>query len=125
MENAYATSLWKVIEKGMKPTDAVRAMHTKLASEGREALLPRIARAFERLAAQKSGRDAVTLTVADSAHAHASQKDAAAHGFDMKDVEMHVDPTLIGGWRLEGREQLVDASYKKHLLAIYRATTHS
>jgi F0F1-type ATP synthase delta subunit len=129
MENAYAQALWTVIAKGTKPHDAVRIMHEKLKAEGREALMPRIARAYARLAARESNRTRVTLAVADKAHEHLALKSAAAEiaslGIDEKDVEVRVDPTLIGGWRLEGREALVDSSYKKHLLAIYHAATHA
>ena len=125
MENSYAQALWTVIENGMKPQEAVIAMHGILKIEKREALLPRIARAFERIAAHARDRDSVTLAVADKSHEHAALKELAASGLDTKDVKPHVDPTLIGGWRFEGREQLIDASYKKHLLAIYHAATRS
>jgi F0F1-type ATP synthase delta subunit len=129
MENAYAQALWNVIEKGMNPQDAVRALHDKLKAEGRAVLLPRIAHAFSRLARTESNRQVVTLTIADKAHEHTAAKDAIAASATShlaeKDIEVHVDPSLIGGWRLEGREQLIDASYKKHLLAIYTAATHS
>ena len=123
MENSYAEALWKMIENGMKPADAVTAMHRVLKVEGRENLLPRIAQAFERLAGRKQSRTQATLTVADSTHQDSARKAAALHGLDTKEATVHIDPTIIGGWRFEGAEELVDASYKKHLLAIYRAAT--
>ena len=125
MEKAYALALWRIITKGTKQSDAVLAMHEKLKREGREALWPRIANAFARIAAHDHDRNSVTLSVADAAHRDSAHKEAAAAGLDVKDAKSHVDPTLIGGWRLEGREHLVDASYKKHLLAMYRAATRS
>ncbi len=127
MEQAYAQALWTIIEKGMKPEDAVRAMHDKLKGDGREALMPRIAKAFERLATAMSARDAVTLTVADATHEHAALKSAGAAlskiGVEAKEVQLRTDATLIGGWRLEGKEALIDASYKKQLLEIYTSAT--
>ena len=125
MENAYAQALWNIIKGGMKPTDAVRALHEQLQKSGRVSLSPRIARAFERIAAREDARTGVVLTVADAAHEHAARKDAAASGHEVSNATVAVDHTLIGGWRLEVRETLVDASYKKHLLAIYRAATNA
>ena len=133
MEKAYAQALWTIIQKGpkagMPPADAVRKLHDMLKVEGRVALMPRIAKAFARIAAQERDRSAVTLTVADAKHEHAALKSAGAAieklGLGRDEVAVNVDETLIGGWRLEGREALIDESYKKHLLAIYTAATHS
>ena len=50
MEKLYAQALMKLIQSGMEPSDAVRAMHKKLKAEGREALMQRIAKSFSRLA---------------------------------------------------------------------------
>ncbi len=127
MEKAYAQALWQLIEGGMEPSKAVHAIHTQLEAQGRQELMPRIARAFERLAERMHARDTITLTVADKAHEHAAHKEAAASlskiGIESTPIETRVDHSLIGGWRMEGREHLVDASHKKHLLAIYRAAT--
>ena len=129
MENAYAQALWNIIEKGTKPADAVRAMHEKLQSEGRGALWPRISLAFQRLAARDRDRNAITISIADAAHEQVAvnnaEVSASEFGIEVKDAEVRIDPTLIGGWRLEGHEHLIDASHKKHLLAIYRAATRS
>ena len=38
-------------------------------------------------------------------------------------MKVRVDDSLIGGWRLEGRERLIDASYKELLLSIYNRAT--
>jgi F0F1-type ATP synthase delta subunit len=125
MENAYAQALWNVIKGGMKSLDAVHALHAQLQKSGRTSLAPRIARAFARIAAREQARTAVTLTVADASHERSAQREASASGIDLKNAAVRVDPSLIGGWRLEARETLVDASYKKHLLALYRAATNA
>ncbi len=125
MENAYAQALWRAIQKGMAPTAAVHAMHKRLKEEGREALTPRIAKAFARIAAHDDEKSAVVLAVADLSHKDSALREAAAAGLDLKAARTSVDHTLIGGWRLESAESLVDASYKKHLLAIYRGATRS
>lgn len=122
LEHAYARALQRVLESGKAPKAAVTALYEVLAQRGRVSLLPRIARAFERISARERTRSALTLSVA-SAHATGAKKEAkdilAAMHVDADDVEVRTDESLIGGWRLEGREHLYDASFKKHLLSIY------
>jgi F0F1-type ATP synthase delta subunit len=128
MENAYAQALWKMIEGGMKHQDAVRSLRDKLASGGRENLLPRIAHAFARIAERENNKSKIRVYVAhqrDAHHAMTEAKKALARiGIDDAEMETHIDETLIGGWRLEGKERLLDESYKKHLLSIYNRATH-
>jgi len=124
MEHAYAKALVFVIERGGKPLASVRSLVRVLEREGRMALLPRIVHAFKRLAATDSVRNSVVLSFAKK-NTRVSRKMREALrelGVAKKDVRVEVDPTLIGGWRLEGRGTLVDVSYKKALLDIYRAT---
>ena len=124
MERAYAQALWNAIERGTEASSAVKALHTILEKAGRVSLMPRIGKAFARLAAQDMARTQVTLTVADKSHEHIAIQEALARGAELqltaKDIKTHVDKTIIGGWRLEGNEHLLDASYKKHLLAMYQ-----
>lgn len=125
MENAYAQALWKMMEKGTPQADAVRALHAFLKESGREALLPRIAKAFERIAATHASQDSAVLSIADRSHEAAARARAAAIDPSAANARIVIDPTLIGGWRLDTGEVLVDASYKKHLLELYRRTTNA
>jgi F0F1-type ATP synthase delta subunit len=127
METAYAQALWQMIEDGAKPHEAVASLKKTLQAKGRMALLPRIGRAFERLAARKLSGSKMTLTVAREKDAKVALKEAkevltqlGAADFDLCEA---VDDSLIGGWRLEGRGVLVDQSWKKSLLSIYNAAT--
>jgi len=124
MERAYAQALWHMIEKGVEPSKAVHAIHAQLQAQGRQELMPRIAKAFERLAAREEARAKITLTIANQQDEQRARQEASG-GSDLpkQRIEVEVNPTLIGGWRLEGQESLIDASYKKHLLAIYTAAT--
>lgn len=128
MEQHYAQALWKMVEGGqgkdsMSPHKAVSSLKEVLEREGRIALLPRIARAFERIAAKESNTSTMVLTVAregDERAAKTAAKSVLAQlGADGSDLETQVDDTLIGGWRLEGRSVLIDESYKKRLLDLY------
>lgn len=127
MEASYAQVLWKLVESGMTPAKAVAAVHASLLSAGRAELLPRVARAFERLADREAKKSDVVLTIArekDERHAHAEVKAILADmGIDTKDLKTQVDDTLVGGWRLEGRGTLIDASYKNRLIQLYDRVT--
>jgi F0F1-type ATP synthase delta subunit len=123
METAYAQALWNTVEKGIDPKKALAALYEKVIREGRGALLPRIARAFARIAQQSDNRTRTTVTIADPAHEALARREVTHTHGDAKDIRVVIDPTLIGGWRLESGEQLTDASYKKQLLNIYRTVT--
>jgi F0F1-type ATP synthase delta subunit len=127
MEQIYAQVLWQLIERGTEPKEAVHALREILQTRGREALLPKIALAFERLAARENRKNALTLFVAREKDGRAAKAEAkkllSEWDLEKQNVALAEDETLIGGWRLEGREHLVDASYKKYLLGMYNAAT--
>jgi F0F1-type ATP synthase delta subunit len=114
---AYAHALMRLIEKGDKPAEAVKKLHMMLEKEGRMSLMPSIGRAFERLAAKEAARTKETLTIAHKKDEAKARKESGA-----KNAEVVIDETLIGGWRLEAKETLQDASWKSHLANIYENT---
>ena len=128
LEHAYAEALKKAVENGKEPKAAVSALREALANRGRQALLPRIARAFRMLLERARMQNALTLTTGGT-HAARAKKEAEevlkAMHINAEDLEIKTDENLIGGWRLEGREHLYDASFKKHLLSIYNRTIQS
>jgi F0F1-type ATP synthase delta subunit len=116
MEKLYAQALWKAIENGRSPKDAVESLAKLLKKQGRLDLMSKISRAFVRLAeANRGNRSRIFV---------AKQKDAphalAASG--MSEADVCVDESLIGGWRLEGGNEVVDRSFKKYLLDIYTSS---
>ena len=127
MEQAYASALWEMIQKGKAPHEAVALLRESLQEKGRTALIPKIARAFKRLADRESRKNTMKLTVAREKDMRAALE-AAKHvllkeGVKETDLEASVDENLIGGWRLEGRGVLVDNSWKKSLITIYNRAT--
>ena len=127
MEKAYAQALWQLVSNGMEARAAVHAIHDRLKKEGRAILMPRVAHAFAQIAERESKKTDYTLTVArekDLAHA---KKEILTYtsemGIEVADLKTQVDDSLIGGWRLEGNERLVDVSYKKRLLDLYNGVT--
>lgn len=122
MENAYAQALYEAIAGGTEPKKAIEHLAARLARENRQELLPRIAKAFARVAARESAKSRTALYVAK--HHDAEKAAAAAEKFaKVGKHDVHVDETLIGGWRLEHQDMLVDASYKKQLLEIFNRVT--
>jgi F0F1-type ATP synthase delta subunit len=121
MEQAYAQALWKMVAEGMAPTKALHSLTEILKQHGRLALLPRIGKAFARIAERQLQKETVTLTVArekDERAAKQAAKEILA-ALETKEVAVKVDDSLIGGWRLEGKEMLVDRSYKMRLLELF------
>lgn len=120
MENGYAGALMRLIEKGVSPKEAVGSIERALRLRGRVLLLPRVGRAFARMSAQKVTKSQSLITVARAEDEEVARK---ASGFT--EAVVHIDPSIIGGWRAERADTLVDASYKKHLLAIYNRATRA
>ncbi len=126
MQEAYAQALWQTASRGMEPKKAVRALKDRLAAEGRERLLPQIGRAYLRIAEREMRRTRTTLSIAhgkDEARAKKAARELSGTEGLPKDLDVAIDESLIGGWRLEGNGQLIDASFKKDLLEIYHRTT--
>ena len=127
MEQAYAQVLWKLVERGMTPVQALAQLQRLLVSHGREALLSRIARAFARIAERESRKNDMILSVAHEKHErvarHESKEILTALKLDTDGLKPQVDDTLIGGWRLEGKGILVDVSDKRQLLELYNRVT--
>ena len=123
----YAQALSRMLEKGAKPKDAVAKLRAVLKRQGRTALLSKIARAFVRIAARESRKNTVTLSIArtkDERSAHTAVKGFLKEMNVLpKDVAVKTDEDLIGGWRLEGRGQLVDARFKKNPLSPFKLVT--
>ena len=110
----YAQALFHLMQKGTDPKDAVAKVHAALEARGRVALLPQIARAFRRLAEREARKNHSTLTVANKQDEKEARVKSGA-----KDAELVVDENVIGGWRLEDKERLVDTTFRKQLLSIY------
>ena len=129
MENSYAQALWRMVKSGKDAKKAVRALKDILAAHGRGALLPRIARAFARIAERDASRNDVVLTIAREKDSRAAHKQLSARLKELditpKTLKTQIDDCLIGGWRLEGKETLIDNSYKKHLLSVYNRLTNA
>ena len=120
MEQSYAHALMRLVENGKSPKDAVASIVKVLHSRGRDSLLSRVGRAFERLATRHTQRNTARITVAYAKDAGLARKAA-----NISEADVHIDDSLIGGWRIEKSDTLLDASYKKHLLQMYNRATRA
>lgn len=125
MQNVYAQALFKILESDIKPHEAVRNLREHLTMRGRLSLLPKIGTALGRLLERQQASE-TRLYVAREKDAKRAVKEAVAM-LDLKngDMQVCVDQSFIGGWRLQEKNRLTDASYKKHLLSIYNSATQS
>ena len=123
MEEHYATALWSIIQKGSTVSEATKKLSIALERRGRLALLPRVLRALSRIALRHVSTQGTFLIVGNENDTNHALKASHAHTIQGVLVNTRVDPTLIGGWRLETPSTLIDNSYKKALLDIYRRAT--
>lgn len=118
MEQAYAQALWELLQRGEKPKEAVTKIQKALSVRGRASLMPAVGRAFERLAQRETLKTRSVLVIARKGDEHKARKESGA-----KDAELHIDETIIGGWKLFDKGQLRDESWKSALMSIYNSAT--
>ncbi len=115
MEKLYARALMQTIENGLSPSEAMKSLVVILKRQGRLALLPKIGSAFRRLAEARRAASPRLFIARDKDAAHAKKASGSST------AEVILDNTLIGGWRLEGGNEVIDRSFKKYLLDIYNS----
>jgi len=123
---AYAHALLRATE-GVSDEEGERIVERLLGllpRRGHRELLPRIVREYERLARAFARRDKPVMRVARAGEGAALRSRAARHlqSWGAKDTPTEeVDETLVGGYRLEYRGNVADASYKRMLIDLYRS----
>lgn len=129
LQDTYATVLMRLVGKGQNPKDAIHSLSEVMARRGHSALLPKVTRAVARIAERAKRTQGVVLTIANKKDENNAKHEIASilkdMGIQEEDIETRVDETLIGGWRLEGRERLIDASHKNALLTMYEKITRA
>ena len=122
MEQQYARILWHFMEKGKSLPEALKMLNPVLVRRGHTTIVRKTVHALARLAETRRRTDVSTLFVAREQDAPLATKEI--HSFTNNDTpSIKVDPTIIGGWRLESSGVLRDHSYKKALLDMYRTIT--
>lgn len=123
MEKIYATVLWRILLQGTTLSKAVDQLSPVLKRRGRTGILPRVLRELRRMAEKYQSTQSTTIVVAreeDIVHARKQVAQYISHDTALLST---IDPRVIGGWRLESPQQLIDVTYKQALLDIYRRAT--
>jgi len=122
MEDTYARALIKLIQAGLRPEDSVAKINAALKDKGRQAMWPRIKRAFLMHVQKVAMRENVTLSVACKEDVVDAKREAQNHlaRNDADRMQMVVDDSLIGGWKLEAGGTLIDRSFKRQLKDMYK-----
>lgn len=122
----YAQALYNSLQgKSPESKSALAANFIAvLRTKGHMSLLPSILKDFERISAREEKYNATRITVADKAaagrHGEAVAEYATQAGFDAKQAIIEEDPSLIGGFRAERRDMILDGSFKRMLTELYR-----
>ena len=125
MKQAYITALTDMLLTTTKVDEALSQMKTLLAQKGHTRLWPAVLRGTVVALEKKVADETPKVTVAK-----AGKIDAAALAATLKllsvagdTVHTSVDETLIGGFTVQYKDKVVDKSYKRALLDIYRQVT--
>ncbi len=94
-----------------------------LDERGHRALLPAIAREYERLERRRSVRERREVRVARAVdrdkHADAIKRDAEKLGVDPAQCVTRIDESVVGGYAIEANGTRLDKTHKRALLELY------
>ena len=127
----YAEALYGAL-KGKDEEEGIRVFaHFRevLKSRGHSALLSFIPHELEKITERERAHHQVELVTADTesatkwAHAydHYEQEGIIQKNATRRDV---VDPSIVGGFQIRTKELLIDGSYKKPLVQLYKKITN-
>lgn len=123
----YAEALYGALD-GKSESDGKKILvrfREVLATRGHGALLRFVPRELEKIVENRKAQNEITLVTADSkshakwAHAydHYEKEGIIPKGSTRHDV---VDESIIGGYQIRTKDTLIDGSYKKPLVELYR-----
>ncbi len=116
--DVYAKAIFELEVSGSDAGKIVGGTVGALKRRGAISLLPKILKAYKRLIERARSTGSVLTIARASDKAGALMESRASEGTAIK-----VDSDIIGGYRLESGSSLVDNSFKRHLLQIYRNVT--
>jgi|TARA_Y100000310_G_scaffold345555_1_gene466480 F0F1-type ATP synthase delta subunit len=118
----YAEALYEVLSETEEgDVDAIlNNFFAVLSSKGHSALLPNIVREYIQIAGREKNKRS-TLVVSNEKGKSEFREKATEFNIPDSSLDIVVDESLVGGFRLEGNDVLVDGSYKRMLLELYRS----
>lgn len=121
MEKVYAQAVLDLQSKGAKTPELVKQLTAHLSEKGRLKLLPRILVELKKMQARHE-KEFTKLEVASQAETAHALKELDSLGIDTNGV--HVNHSLIKGWRILRKDVLVDRTAKKGLIDLYTNITN-
>lgn len=129
----YAEALYRALKDKKSEGDlkkVVARFRKVVSARGHDRLLPLIARELKKVIAREDRKHEVTLVVADG-----KKKSKWMHAYDHYEKEglfperavqkVAVDETIIGGFQIKTNNVLIDGSYKRSLVELYRNITNN
>ncbi len=116
----WAKAFIQVIEAGKSPKEALENMKNALKRQGKLKILPKILLEIKKQL-QKQERRLPKLTVANEK----ALDEAKALIENPENVKVITDDTLIGGYIFEKNGHMIDKSFKRALLDLYRRIVKS
>ena len=110
------------------PKKILARFRNVLSSHGHDRLLPSVAREIEKIIVREKDRNDVVLVTADNksrgrwayTYDHYEKEGIIPEHSTRRDA---VDETIIGGFQIKMKGALIDGSYKKSLVELYRSIT--
>ncbi len=120
----YSSAIFDLLVKQRGDEAVFASLQSLLKKKGHEKLYPHILKdllkKFEKNAKQTSTKVFVGREK-DAQSLESSILKAVATLSTDTNFTTQVDPTLIGGFKVVGQDKVIDQSYKKQLLAVYRS----
>lgn len=128
----YAEALYRALQGKETATDGKKvflSFRKVVSSRGHDRLFPFIMRELEKIIAREKIKNEVTLVTADNksvskwshAYDHYEKEGIIQKHMTRRDV---VDDSIVGGFQIRTRDTLIDGSYKKSLVELYRNVTN-
>ncbi len=125
MKNAYVTALTQSILAGTDIETALTRLRARLERQGHLRLYGQILKASARVLEAKLKETVPQVVVAKTGAVNRETLMSAITRLsaDQSTYEEQVDETIVGGFIVRFKDQVLDASYKRRLLDLYRQVT--
>ncbi len=111
----HAQAMFELISSGKTAEDVIKGTMKSLKKRGAIKILPKILKEYQILE-KKEYMKKPTLTIARESDRANAIKDSDAD----KDINIVIDESIVGGYKLENNGVLTDNSFKSHLFNVYK-----
>ena len=120
----YVQATHETLSKGQDPASVLTALHAYLSSRGLQKLYPSILRGEKLKRSERSTKPKVIVARNQDLERHAREiAEALTRVSQDGSHEIHIEPSIIGGFIVKGKNEQIDHSHKGTLLRTYRTLT--